>query len=82
MSSGEMLNRVQRLFVEELELDVDADADLIDSGAMDSLVFVQLLEQLEREFGVQVDVAELDLGVFTSVSRIARFVAGGDDGRV
>lgn len=79
MSSGDVLHRLQRLFVEELELEVDADADLIDSGAMDSLTFVQLLVELEHEFGFRVDVAALDLEVFTSVSRIARFVAGGAD---
>lgn len=71
----EVLNRVQRLFVEELELDVDSNADLIDSGALDSLVFVQLLAQLELEFGVHVDLSDLDLEIFTSVARIARFVA-------
>jgi acyl carrier protein len=72
-------NRMERLFVEELEVDVDFHADLIGSGALDSLLFVQLLTQLEQEFGVHVDVSELDLDIFTSVSRIARFVAGGEE---
>lgn len=76
---SEVMNRMERLFVEELAVDVDFHADLIGSGALDSLVFVQLLAQLEREFGVRVDVSDLDLEVFTSVSRIARFVAGGEE---
>lgn len=72
----EIEGRVHRLFVEALELDVGLHTDMIGTGVLDSLVFVQLLVALEQEFDVKVDVAELDLENFTSVARIARFVEG------
>ena len=68
--------RVHRIFVDRLALEVDADTDMIDSGILDSVAFVQLLVGLEQEFGVTVDVAALQLDDFRSISRIAQFVAG------
>jgi acyl carrier protein len=67
-------HRVQRIFRESLELEVEPDADVIEEGVMDSLVFVQLLVELEKEFQVSVKVEELELDDFRSVTRIARYV--------
>ena len=68
--------RIHRIFVDRLALEVDVETDMIDSGILDSVAFVQLLVGLEQEFGVTVDVAALQLDDFRSISRIARFVAG------
>jgi D-alanine--poly(phosphoribitol) ligase subunit 2 len=53
---------------------VDPDVDVFDEGAMDSLVFVRLLVELEREFGVTVKVEELQLDDFRTVTRVTEFV--------
>lgn len=74
--------RVHRIFVNRLALEVDIETDVIDSGILDSVAFVQLLVGLEQEFGVTVDVAALQLDDFRSISRIARFVAGRPGGSV
>lgn len=50
------------------------DVDLLESGLVDSLTFVELLVLVEREFGVGVELAELDLDDFRSVRRITAFV--------
>jgi acyl carrier protein len=42
---------------------------------LDSLAFVQLLVSLEEEFGLEVDLADMDLDDFSSVSSVARLVA-------
>jgi acyl carrier protein len=42
---------------------------------LDSLAFVQLLVSLEEEFGLEVNLAEMDLDDFSSVSSVARLVA-------
>jgi acyl carrier protein len=68
--------RIHRIFVDRLALEVDMNTDVIDSGILDSVAFVQLLVGLEQEFGVTVDVAALQLDDFRSISRIAQFVAG------
>lgn len=73
-------SKVHRIFVDRLEVDVDVDTDVIESGILDSLAFVQLLIELEQEFGVKIDVATLELDDFSSVSRIARFVATNGNG--
>lgn len=68
--------KVHKIFREGLELDVDVDTDVIEDGLLDSLAFVQLLLALEEEFGVKVDLADLELDDFSTVTRIARLVAG------
>jgi len=65
---------VHRIFRESLELDVDVDTDVISGGLLDSLAFVQLLLALEAEFGVKVDLSDLELDAFSSVASVARLV--------
>jgi acyl carrier protein len=67
--------RVASLFSGAMNLDVpSADTDLFDTGVLDSLAFVELLLQLEREFGVTTSVEDLEVENFTSIARIADFV--------
>lgn len=70
---------VHRIFRDGLELDVEVHTDVIAGGMLDSLAFVQLLLAIEEEFGVKVDLSELELADFSSVARVARLVA--EDGR-
>jgi len=72
--------KVQQIFREGLELDVQMDTDVIEGGLLDSLAFVQLLLALEEEFGVKVDLAELDLESFSTVSSIAQLVSSNGNG--
>lgn len=67
--------KVLQIFSEALQLEVDLDTEVIETGILDSIAFVQLLVELEAQFGVKVDVASLDLEDFASVSRIAQFVS-------
>lgn len=71
---------VHRIFREALELEVDVDTDVIESGLLDSLAFVQLLVELESEFGVTVNLALLEVEDFSTVSNIARLVTAGRNG--
>lgn len=71
--------KIHRIFRESLELDVDVDTDVIADGLLDSLAFVQLLVSLEEEFGLEVNLAEMDLDDFSTVSSIARLVAASGD---
>jgi acyl carrier protein len=71
---------IHRIFVDQLELDVEVDTDVLESGILDSVAFVHLLMELEQEFGLRVDVTELQLEDFSSVARIARFVSAKSGG--
>ncbi len=68
---------VARLFRDRLNLEVEsADLDLFDSGLLDSMSFVELLVQLEKEFGIAVSVDDVDIDKFRSIDAIAAFVHG------
>src|SRR5206468_10368910 len=76
------LQRVTAIFREKMHLgDVLPDTNLFESGALDSLGFVNLLVHLEEAFGFQVSLAELELDDFRSAARIAglvdAYLAGG-----
>jgi acyl carrier protein len=75
-----MLNSIARLkniFAEKLLVEVDSpETDLLDSGILDSMAFVELLLNLESEFGFQVDMENLDMESFRSISSIAELVEG------
>jgi len=73
--------RVQRIFRERMALDVpSADADLFESGLVDSLTFVELLVHLEEEFGRRISLDELELEDLRSVGRIAHLMSRNGSG--
>jgi methoxymalonate biosynthesis acyl carrier protein len=51
------------------------DTDLFETAVLDSMVFVDLLLHLEREFGVTVALEDIEFDHFRSIERIAEFVA-------
>jgi len=74
--SNKLAHQISALFAEKLHRQVPSlDTDLIDTGLVDSLTFVEFLAQLEQEFGVQVSLQDLELDRFRTVTRIAAFVA-------
>lgn len=65
------------LFAEQFHLEVPSvDTDLLETGLLDSLHFVELLLHMEQDFGLRVDAADLDLDQFRSIAAIAAYVAG------
>ena len=68
--------RIARFFQASLNVDVPShDTDLFETGALDSLAFVELVLLLEREFGVATAVDDLEVDHFRTIGRIAEFVA-------
>jgi acyl carrier protein len=64
------------LFAKKLSLEVSSvDADLVETGLLDSLALIELLAQLEETFGVSVSTDDLELENFRSIANIAGFVA-------
>ncbi len=71
-----LAHQISALFAEKLHLQVPSlDTDLIDTGLVDSLTFVEFLAHLEQEFGVHVSLEDLEIDHFRTIARIARFVA-------
>jgi D-alanine--poly(phosphoribitol) ligase subunit 2 len=67
--------RIERIFVERLHVEVSASTDLFEEGLLDSLAFIQLLADLELEFGIEIPVDGIEIESFRTVERIGDAVA-------
>jgi acyl carrier protein len=73
---GALEARIREVFRDKLKLEVpSAETDLFEAHVLDSMVFVDLLLHLEREFGVTPALEDIDFDHFKSIERIAEFVA-------
>jgi len=58
------------------EVDLTDEMSLIDSGILDSLSIVALVQGLQGEFDIEFDFFDITLENFGSVSAISNFVKG------
>lgn len=73
--------RLARTLVEVLHVDVPSrETDLIHTGRLDSVGLVDLLLRLERQYGVRVDMDQLEIDQFRSLGSLTAFVAARIDG--
>ena len=71
-----IIERLDALFVESFHIEVPSpDTDLLETGILDSLQFVELLLQLEQRFGFRIRIDDIDLDDLRTLARIARLVA-------
>lgn len=72
-------NQLIVLLKEKFHLEIlSMETDLLDSGVIDSLRFVELAVMLEEEFGVTISPKDLEIDYFRSIERIADFVINHD----
>lgn len=69
-----VLARVQRILTDRLFVDVGAEDDLIESGAIDSVRLVELVLHLEREFDVSVELETVGIESFRTPGSVADLV--------
>ncbi|HYS74857.1 MAG TPA: phosphopantetheine-binding protein [Burkholderiales bacterium] len=71
-----IVERLSALFVESLHIEVpSADTDLFQTGMLDSLQLVELLLQLEHQFGFRIKIDDIELDDLRTLARIARLLA-------
>ena len=64
------------LFRDSLNINVASqDTDLIDEGLLDSLMLVDLLMYLERDYRITIDIGDLDVDNFRTILAIESFIA-------
>lgn len=74
--SGDQREEIVAIFRDALGIDVPSyDADVIETGLLDSLGLITLLYEIEQRFGVQIPFEALDLDDFRSVDALAGLVA-------
>lgn len=67
--------KIGGIFEQRLNLTVPSSSvDLFESGGLDSLSFVELLLQLELEYGLKIPLQDIELADFRSIERIADFI--------
>lgn len=71
-----IVDRLGALFAESFHIEVPSpDTDLLESGLLDSFQFVELLAQLERQFGLRLRIDDIELDDLRTLERIARMVS-------
>ena len=74
--NGAIVEHLDALFVEQFHINVPSpDTDLLDTGLLDSLQFVELLLQLEQRFGIRVPIDSIELDDLRTLAGLARVVA-------
>ena len=70
-----LIPQLTSLFLEQLNVEVPApDTDLIESGLLDSMKLVELLVQIEQQFGLRIELETIEIDDLRSVSGIARML--------
>lgn len=74
--SAGLQEQVAAVFTQALKIDVPSyDTDLLATGLLDSLGFVELMVLLEQRFGIHIAMEDLEPDQFRSIASIAAFVA-------
>ncbi len=75
--SSAVERQIIRLFLDRLHLEVPSvETDLLATGALDSMGFVELLVSLEERYGIEISLDNVEIDNFRSIQRIAEFVLG------
>ncbi len=73
---GTLRTEIWKLFLEELSVEVPTmETDLIETGILDSLKFVEMLFQLEQRYETCISMDDLEIANFRSIEKIAEFIA-------
>ena len=79
-NANAIVDNLRALFAKTFHIDVPStDADLLETGILDSFQLVELLFQLEREFGIRIAIEDIDLEDLRTLERIARLVTASSE---
>ena len=76
LSDRDLVLEIQHLFAEKLMVEVETpEADLLQTGILDSSKLVELFLLLEQQYGLTISIEKLDIEDLRSVRSIADAVA-------
>jgi methoxymalonate biosynthesis acyl carrier protein len=74
-SAASVQAELAAMFAKDLHIDVPTpETDLVATGRLDSLGVVELLLQLEKRFGLRVDMEDLEIDPFRSLATLTAFI--------
>jgi D-alanine--poly(phosphoribitol) ligase subunit 2 len=75
-ASAQLVEQLGALFAENFHVSVpEPTADLLEEGILDSFQFVELLVQIEKRFGLRIDIAGIDLDDLRTLQRLAGLIS-------
>lgn len=75
MARASVEERIAAWFLERLNVEISSSTvDLVETGLLDSLGFVELLAYLEVQFGITIAPEDIEVDNFRSIERISAFV--------
>ncbi|HYH19569.1 MAG TPA: acyl carrier protein [Azospirillum sp.] len=75
MANSSVIKRIGDFMARAFERDsVPVDEDIFASGFTNSLFAMQLVDFVEREFGIEIDPEDLDIDNFRTLGRVAALV--------
>jgi len=70
-------DQITQLLSEKVHIEPPSlEADLLESGLLDSLTLVELMSSLEEQFGIHISFDEIEIDNFRTVKNIVEFVNG------
>jgi acyl carrier protein len=70
-----IVERLRSLFFEKFHVEVPSqDTDLLETGMLDSLQLVELLLQIEKDFGLRIPIDAIELDDLRCLARLAGLV--------
>ena len=74
-SEIQLHDKIARLLSDKIQIEASSiEADLVETGLLDSLKLVELMTSLEDEFGITISFDEIEIDNFRSVASIAEYV--------
>lgn len=74
-ASAQLVDELGALFADNFHVSVpEPTADLLEEGILDSFQFVELLVQIEKRFGLRIDIAGIDLDDLRTLQRLAGLI--------
>lgn len=75
MSNNDFISRIGTFISRAIEQrDVDPEEDMFASGLANSLFAMQLVDFVEREFGIEIESEDLEIDNFRTIARVAALV--------
>lgn len=78
-----LISQLNALFLDQLNIEVPGpDTDLIETGLLDSMKLVELLVQIEQQFGIRIELEQIEIDDLRSVRGIARMIGNAPFGAI
>ena len=76
-----IINEGKFMSIGNLDEEIKHNTSLINDLALDSIQILELIIEIEKEFGISCDAEELDLALFDNIDDTIKFIIQKKDGK-